>query len=85
MIFAMLSQNHIAQCDSSERRDPEGGRMKVFDNLAYFKSFCQRRTPWQHCLEAIANIDTLKPGVPRSIGNVLTYRLEKMRRPMHFL
>ncbi|AIP98140.1 beta-galactosidase subunit beta [Salmonella enterica] len=51
--------------------------MKVFDNLAYFKSFCQRRTPWRHCLEAIANIDTLKPGVPRSIDSVLTYRLEK--------
>lgn len=51
--------------------------MKVFDNLAYFKSFCQRRTPWRHCLEAIANIDTLQPGVPRSIDNVLTYRLEK--------
>lgn len=51
--------------------------MKVFDNLALFKSFCQRQTSWRHCLEAIENIDTLKPGVPRSIDKVLTYRLEK--------
>lgn len=49
--------------------------MRVLDNLEQFKQVYHGGRKWQRCVEAINNIDNIRPGVAHSIGDSLSYRL----------
>lgn len=49
--------------------------MKILDNLEQFKQIYHSGRKWQRCVEAINNIDNIRPGVTHSIGDSLTYRV----------
>ena len=60
--------------------------MRIIDNLEQFRQIYASGKKWQRCVEAIENIDNIQPGVAHSIGDSLTYRVEKlnMRRKRHY-
>lgn len=50
--------------------------MRILDNLEQFKQVYHSGRKWQRCVEAINNIDNIRPGVAHSIGDSLSYRVE---------
>lgn len=50
--------------------------MRVLENLAQFSLIYHSGRKWQRCLEAIHNIDAIRPGMAHSIGDSLSYRVE---------
>ncbi|GLR08166.1 beta-galactosidase subunit beta [Mixta theicola] len=50
--------------------------MRILDNLEQFKQIYHSGRKWQRCVEAINNIDNIRPGVAHSIGDSLSYRVE---------
>lgn len=49
--------------------------MDIINNLEEFTRRYHGGRKWQRCVEAINNIDTVRPGVAHSIGDSLSYRL----------
>ncbi|WP_342114246.1 beta-galactosidase subunit beta [Pseudoduganella sp. OTU4001] len=49
--------------------------MIILNSLEEFRQRYHSAKKWQRCLEAIANLPKLKPGVCHSIGDSLVYRL----------
>lgn len=49
--------------------------MRILDNLEQFKQIYHSGRKWQRCVEAINNIDNIRPGVAHSIGDSLSYRV----------
>lgn len=49
--------------------------MDIINNLDEFTRRYQGGRKWQRCVEAIQNIDNIRPGVAHSIGDSLSYRL----------
>ena len=49
--------------------------MRILDNLEQFKQIYYSGRKWQRCVEAINNIDNIRPGVAHSIGDSLSYRV----------
>lgn len=49
--------------------------MDILNNLEQFSQRYQGGRKWQRCVEAIRNIDNVRPGVAHSIGDSLSYRL----------
>lgn len=49
--------------------------MEIINNLEQFTQRYQGGRKWQRCVEAIHNIDNIRPGVAHSIGDSLSYRL----------
>lgn len=49
--------------------------MIVLDDLDAFRQRYHGEKKWRRCLEAIANLPRLRPGVCHSIGDSLVYRL----------
>ena len=50
--------------------------MRILDNLEQFKQVYHSGRKWQRCVEAINNINNIRPGVAHSIGDSLSYRVE---------
>ena len=50
--------------------------MRILDNVEHFKQVYHSGRKWQRCVEAINNIDNIRPGVAHSIGDSLSYRVE---------
>ncbi len=50
--------------------------MIVLDNLEQFKEVYRSGRKWNRCVEAIDNIENIKPGVMHSIGDSLVYMIE---------
>ncbi len=46
--------------------------MRILDNLEQFKQVYHSGRKWQRCVEAINNIDNIRPGVAHSIGDSLS-------------
>ena len=49
--------------------------MRILDNLEQFKQIYHSGRKWQRCVEAINNVDNIRPGVAHSIGDSLSYRV----------
>lgn len=49
--------------------------MDIINNLDEFTRRYHGGRKWQRCVEAIQNIDNIRPGVAHSIGDSLSYRL----------
>lgn len=49
--------------------------MIILNSVDEFRQRYHSARKWQRCLEAIANLPKLKPGVCHSIGDTLAYRL----------
>ncbi|NIF48388.1 beta-galactosidase subunit beta [Enterobacter sp. Ap-1006] len=49
--------------------------MRVLENLEQFKQIYHSGRKWQRCVEAINNVDNIRPGVAHSIGDSLSYRV----------
>lgn len=49
--------------------------MDILNNLEEFTRRYHGGRKWQRCVEAIQNIDSIRPGVAHSIGDSLSYRL----------
>lgn len=49
--------------------------MRILDNLEQFRQIYHSGRKWQRCIEAINNVDNIRPGVAHSIGDSLSYRV----------
>ncbi|MBB1202636.1 beta-galactosidase subunit beta [Enterobacteriaceae bacterium 89] len=49
--------------------------MQIFNSLEQFIHSSYRGRKWQRCVEAINNLDNIRPGVAHSIGDSLSYRI----------
>ncbi|MGF1764613.1 beta-galactosidase subunit beta [Aliivibrio kagoshimensis] len=50
--------------------------MIILDNIEQFTALYKEGRKWQRCLEAIDNINNIRPDVYHSIGDSLVYKLE---------
>ena len=55
--------------------------MIILDALSEFQRLYRTGKKWQRCMEAINNLEKLRPGVFHSIGDSLVYRLASGAEP----
>ena len=49
--------------------------MRILDNLEQFRQIYHSGRKWQRCIEAINNVDNIRPGVAHSRGDSRSYRV----------